>query len=319
MFTKKIVKGTDLREITDSGCNVKKHSLLFNLLKRSLKKATTVAGFIGIATGLFPAIAQAQLIPSTDFSFVSPVRTTADGNIFSSNFPTASGSFQQTTSEDPASDSYVLLKFSLNNTIGNDNKLNLDSQGEFPRAIENFSLVTNNENLNLSFLSATLRTSKLGIDPNTGNFPGLTFGYEPITDNNSPYATFNNDGTRYDFTFDNRSETLTLFLPSSVFTPSYYTERLETPNGEILREDRIPYVNLYTVFGNVIDAGGVQGVVKYPELGIEQRFLVTGNQRVFTQRSVNVPEPTAVATLLGIGAYGTVSLVKRNQRLKKTV
>ncbi|NEQ19224.1 MAG: hypothetical protein F6K28_05040 [Microcoleus sp. SIO2G3] len=42
-------------------------------MKKSLKKATTVAAFIGIGTCLFPAIAQAQLIPTADFPSVSPV------------------------------------------------------------------------------------------------------------------------------------------------------------------------------------------------------------------------------------------------------
>ena len=304
MFTKKNVTGTDLRESTDSGCNVKKHSLSLKKLKRSLKKATTVAAFIGIGTGLFPAIAQAQVEPSIDFAVVSPV----EGGIVTGNTTNAVIDFEQTTTVDPRTDSYARLNLSLRGLYDLDY---LQSQGEFPTDITNFDVFTNNENLNVSSSSGTLRTSELAIDPNTGNFPGLSFGYEAITNNNVPYAAFNNDGVRYDFTFNNRSETLTLFFPTSFFPPFNPND----PNNILSQNGYI----LQYVFGNVEDAGGVQGVVKYPELGIEQRFLVTGNQRVFTQRSVNVPEPTAVATLLGIGAYGTVSLLKRNQRLKKTV
>ena len=278
---------TDLRQITDSGCNVKKHSLSLNKLKRNLKKGTTVAAVIGIAICLFPAGAQAQLIRRANFVDASPVFFTSGGDAVIIFNPEMGGTLG--TSEELVSDSDISLNLRYRRFSPDTKDVNsLDSQGEFPKAIEGLEVVTNNKDLNFSSQNVTLLTSRLAIDPNTGNFPGLSFGYQAITDNN-PFATFNNDGIRYDFTFANRSETLTLFIPSSFFPPFAPGSIILTPNGNNATDPINSIFYLSTVLDNISLAKGVQGVVKYPELGIEQRFLVTGNQRVLTQRSVNVP------------------------------
>ena len=256
-----------------------------NKLIKNLNKATAVAAAIGMAICLFPAIAQAQVIRFFNFS----------GNAFPGDTDpfTDNLTFSVGTSEIPVSDSDVVFGSTLG--LGVQDVNILDSQGVFPGAIRDFTVRTNDDNLNLSFPSGTLRTSRLTIDPTTGNFPGLGFGYQAITDNNFSYAAFNNDGLRYDFTFDNRSETLTLFIPSND------SNLINSLSG------------LLSSFPGSLPSGGVQGVVKYPSLGIEQRLLVTGAQRI------TVPEPTATSTLLGVGALGAVSLLKRNKRFSKPI
>ena len=309
MYTKKIETGTGLYQGIGKGCNLKKSSMSLNKLRKNLNKATTVAAIIGIATCLFPALAQAQ-IRVFNSSGKSPIETTPDGFIDPSSLQFITADLKEGTSEVPVNDSDVLLGFSVRAA---EDVNSLDSQGEFPGSIQSLTVKTNNENLNLSLSSGTLRSSRLAVDPTTGNFPGLSFGYQAITDNNYPYAVFNNDGLRYDFTFDNRSETLTLFIPSS-FLPPIDPNSVTFRNGVNIND---PINSTFFISGLL--TRGVQGVVRYPELGIEQRLLVTGAQRVFTQRGVTVPEPTAPASLLGVAALGAVSLLKRNQRLRKAV
>jgi hypothetical protein len=292
MFTRKIGIATGLYQAIGKGCNI--NSMSLNKLKQNFSKATAVGVVIGIATCLFPACAQAQ-IRFFNISGVSPANDITFVRL----------DFSVGTSEVPVSNSDVLITSTL---VGREDVNSLDSFGEFPGSVQELRVDTNDDNLDLLLTSGTLRTSRLTIDPTTGNFPGLSFGYQAITDNNFPYAAFNNDGLRYDFTFDNRSETLTLFIPSneSSLINSPFVLIGDSPN-------------IFNLFFELSDQGGVQGVVSYPNLGIEQRLLVTGAQRVITQRVVSVPEPTATASLLGVGALGAVSLLKRNKRLSKPV
>ncbi len=153
-------------------------------LRKNLNKATAVAAVIGIATCVFPAIAQAQLRRV----------------------------FQSSGNSDLQSD--VIINFSLDTSVENTNSLDSD-QGEFPGAIQNFTDSGNpNTDLSpLSFTSGDLTVSTLTTDPNTGNFPGLDIGYQDITGDTLSSA-FNNDGLRYDVTFPDGTE-LTLFIPSN--------------------------------------------------------------------------------------------------------
>jgi hypothetical protein len=286
MFTKKIGIATGLYQAIGKECNVKKSSMSLKKSRKNLSKATAVAAVIGIATCLFPAIAQAQVIRVFQASGVSPANDITSVGL----------DFSVGTSEVPVSNSDVLITSSLNGRVDVNS---LDSFGEFPGSVRELRVDTNDDNLDLLLTSGTLKTSRLTIDPNTGNFPGLSFGYQAITDNNFPYAAFNNDGLRYDFTFDNRSETLTLFIPSNE------SSLINSPFDLSLEPDLPNFL---------FSLEGVQGVVSYPNLGIEQRLLVTGAKRV-----VGVPEPTATASLLSLGALGAVSLLKRNKRLRKSV
>lgn len=299
MFIEKIVTATGLYEATGKAYNLKKSSMSLNKFRKNLSKATAVVAIVGIATCVFPAIAQAQ-VPRVFRISGFYVDADVDENIVRL--------FEVKTSDISVS---TFLLFSTKDINS------LESIGEFPGAIQDFEVDSNDGNLNLSFPSGTLRTSRLTIDPTTGNFPGLSFGYEAITDNNLPYAAFNNDGLRYDFTFDNRPETLTWFIPSNdsslINSLSSFYNFLNSLETEVSFDEE-----------GLLGVELLQGVVSYPNLGIEERFLVTGAQRVFTGaqtgiRTVSVPEPTATVSLFGVGTLGAVSLLKRNKRLRKFV
>lgn len=105
MLTKKIVTATGLYQAIGNGCNEKKSSISLKTLRNNLTKTTAVAAVIGIATSLFPAIAQAQ----TRFFKIS-------GN------------------SDIASD--VIVEFSVDTSVEDINSL--ESVGEFPGAIQDF-------------------------------------------------------------------------------------------------------------------------------------------------------------------------------------
>ena len=157
-------------------------------LRKKLNKATAVAAVIGIATCVFPAIAQAQ--------FIRP----------SLSIPLSGNSDLQ---------SDVIINFSLDTSVENTNSRHCSDQGEFPGAIQNFT-DSGNPNTDLSPLSSQsgdLTASRLTTDPTTGNFPGLDIGYQDIT-GDTPSSAFNNDGLRYDVRFPDGTE-LTLFIPSN--------------------------------------------------------------------------------------------------------
>ena len=240
-------------------------------LRKNLNKASAVVAVIGIATCVFPAIAQAQLRRPSPL-----LDQTTD---FSGN------------SNDPPN---VNINFSLDTSVQNTNSPG-SAQGEFPGAIQNFTDSGNpNSNLRpLSFPSGDLTASRLTTDP-TGNFPGLDIGYNDIT-GNTPSSNFSNhEGLRYDVTFANTSETLTLFIPS---------------NDSSL-------INSLSGLSDFLSSNGVnqiEGVARRD--GIEEKFIITNPQpsrQGFT--FTTVPEPNATASLLGLGAMGAVSLLKRNKR-----
>ena len=61
MLTRKIGIATGLYQAIGKGCNVNKSSMSLKKWRKNLSKATAVAAVVGIATCLFPAIAQAQV------------------------------------------------------------------------------------------------------------------------------------------------------------------------------------------------------------------------------------------------------------------
>lgn len=274
MFTKKVVTVTSLYQAIGNECNVNKSSMSLNKMRQNLTKTTAVAAVIGIASCLFPAIAQAQVTRLLRFS----------GN------------------SDVLSD--VIIDFSVDTSVEDIN--NSQSVGEFPGAIQNFT-DTGNPNTNLSplyFPSGNLRTSRLTIDPTTSEVLPIIRDY---TENDniqvsdiSPGGTFNNDWLRYDVTFDNRSETLTLFIPS---------------NDSSL-------INSLSGFNDVLRSSPIQAVVSRPDVGRIEKILASNPDPLRRALNINiatVPEPTATASLFGVGVLGGVLLLKRNKRLRKSV
>ncbi|MEC4817227.1 MAG: hypothetical protein SAK29_28750 [Scytonema sp. PMC 1069.18] len=228
-------------------------------MRHNLIKATTITVVTGIATCLHPAIAQAQqAIPEIP--------------LFDTPLLQFSG-FSDLNSE-------VTVTFSLNPSVEDINSL--ESVGEFPRAVQNFTTSGNQETglSPLSFDYGTVRTSRLTSDSTTGAFPGVNL---------------NNDGLRYDVTFENGSETLTLFIPS---------------NDSSL---------INSLSGLSEESDGIQGVVTYSDgrLATIVSTNIPGRQ-AFTVTTVSVPESTATAGLVGLGALGAVSVLKRNKRLSKS-
>ncbi len=275
MFTKKVITATGLYQAIGKECNENKSSMSLNKMRQNLTKTTAVAAVIGIATCLFPAIAQAQVRRLLQFS----------GN------------------SDIASD--VIIDFSVDMSVEDIN--NSESVGEFPGAIQNFT-DTGNPNTNLSplfFPSGNLRTSRLTIDPTTSEVLPTIRDYTEndniqVSDIISPGGTFNNDWLRYDVTFDNESETLTLFIPS---------------NDSSL-------INSLSGFNDVLGSSPIQAVVSRPDVGRIEKILASNPdplRRALNPNVATVPEPTATASLLGVGALGAVSLLNRNKRLRKSV
>lgn len=272
MFTQN--ETTGLNRASGKGCNLKKYTILNNL--RKLKTAATVAAVIGIATGVFPAIAQAQLVRRTPQT--QPILLSGDPN-------------QEANVR--------LIEFSLDPSVADTNPD--PNVGEFPGAIQNFRIDSNNDNLDLFLPSGDLRTSKLTTDPTTGNFPGLNFGYEAFIEYTTSRSDFNNDGLRYDVTFPGRTETLTLFIPSN------------DPN-----DDRL--INSLSGLNDFLISNQIQAVVSRPDVPPPEnvaRIVASNpdpNRRALNFRFATVPEPTATASLLGVGALGAVALLKRNKR-----
>jgi preprotein translocase subunit SecG len=283
MSTKKIVTATGLYQAIGNGCNENKSSMSLNKMRQNLTKTTAVAAVIGIATCLFPAIAQAQS---------TRPRASGDGDV----------------------NSNTTIEFFVDTSV-KDINLNPDV-GEFPRAIQDFiDTGSQSDELDrLEFRFGNLRTSRLTIDPTTDpGDPELFPTIRDYTDNDnirvsdilSPGSTFNNDWLRYDVTFDNESETLTLFLPSN-----------DSSN------DPRSLINSLSGFNNVLASNRIQAVVSRPDIGRIEKILESNDdpsRRALRVTVATVPEPTATASLLSVGALGAVSLLKRNKRLRKSV
>ncbi|WP_073631753.1 PEP-CTERM sorting domain-containing protein [Scytonema sp. HK-05] len=295
MFTKKVVTATGLYQAIGKGCNENKSSMSLNKMRQNLTKTTAVAAVIGVATCLFPAIAQAQL--ATDQAQAQQAQPVisldSTSTLIAEDEPNLEANVRQ-------------ISFVLNTSVQDTEPADLNV-GKFPEAIQNFRIDSNDDNLDLFRESGTLTTSRLTIDPSTSevlpripDFDGdnIRFDRDIVPD-----GTFNNDWLRFDATFPNTPTTLTLFIPST--DPSL--------------------INSLSGLDEILLSGRVQAVVSRP--GVDRprnvaRFLASNpdrNRQALNFRVATVPEPTATASLLGLGTLGAISLLKRNKRLKKSV
>ncbi|MDF5720762.1 MAG: PEP-CTERM sorting domain-containing protein [Rhizonema sp. PD37] len=292
-MTEKIMTATGLQKVASTGCNVKKDLTTLDKLRKNFTKATGIAAAIGIAACLFPATAQAQIFPIPDLFL--PLDTPLLE--FSGNSDVLSN---------------VNVNFLLNPSVENTNSQG-PYLGVFPGAILNFTDTSNSNPANtLTFSSGTLTASRLTTDPNTGNFTGVgnfsgfEYGYSTISDNTIAGNFSSNSGLRYDVTFDNSSERLTLFIPSTDPNLSNSLSGLITALGTSRYSE-------------------LQGVVTRPD-GSNERFFVANpaipnqqSRRPFRVTLATVPEPTTTASLLAVGALGAVSVLKRNWNVRKSV
>ncbi|MDF5731007.1 MAG: PEP-CTERM sorting domain-containing protein [Rhizonema sp. PD38] len=288
---------TALQKVASKGSNVKKDLTSLDKLRKNFTKATGIAAAIGIAACLFPATAQAQisLFPNPIANPILPLDTPLLQ--FSGNSDVLSN---------------VRVSFLLNPSVENTNSQD-PYLGVFPGAILNFTDTSNSNPANtLTFSSGTLTASRLTTDPNTGNFTGVgnfsgfEYGYSTISDNTTAGNFSSNSGLRYDVTFDNSPERLTLFIPSTDPNLSNSLSGLITSLGTSRYSE-------------------LQGVVTRPD-GSNERFFVANpaipnqqSRRPFRVTLATVPEPTATASLLTVGALGAVSVLKRNRNVRKSV
>ncbi|MEI2581674.1 PEP-CTERM sorting domain-containing protein [Scytonema sp. PRP1] len=297
MFTKKVVTATGLYQAIGKGCNENKSSMSLNKMRQNLTKTTAVAAVIGVATCLFPAIAQAQTSDQAQAQVTSDQAQAQPGR-------SRRSASKLIADEPPNVQANVrAIKFVLDTSVQNtEPDLNV---GKFPGAIQDFEIDSYDDNLDLFRESGTLTTSTLTIDPSTSDvlpripdFDGDNIGFNRDI---VPGGTFNNDWLRFDATFPDTPTTLTLFIPSN--DPSL--------------------INSLSGLDEILLSGQVQAVVSRPDVLPEQniaRFLASNEQA--DRRSLTfatVPEPTATASLLGVGTLGAITLLKRNKRLKKSV
>jgi hypothetical protein len=283
MFTKKVITATGLYQAIGKECNQKKSSMSLNKMRQNLTKTTAVAAVIGIATCLFPAIAQAQLaIPRR---LIPTIQSSGNPN-------------QQAN--------VSLIEFSLDTSVED---INLAPDlGEFPGAIQNFRVDSEVDDVPDLFLSSgTVRTSRLVFNANNEVDPIIVDYSNPDNIDNisrfdlSPDATSNN-WLRYDVTFPDSTATSALFLPS---------------NDSSL-------INSLSGLNDFFSSNPIQAVVSRPDVDrVESRIakIVASNPDP-ARRSltfVTVPEPTATASLLGVGALGAITLLKRNKRQSKSI
>jgi hypothetical protein len=245
----------------------------FNNFRKNLTITTAVAAVIGVATCLLPASVEAQIVP----------RVTTRQRMF--GIPNEEARFS-------------LIDFVLDTSVEDINSLN--SLGEFPGAIQNLRVDSEVDEVPDLFVeSGNLTASRLMFNANNEVEPTVTDFSDRNNIDNITLFDLSPDGTsidwlRYDVTFPNRTETLTLFLPSN---DSSLINSLSGLND----------------FSNPI-----QAVVSRPDVDrVESRTakIVASNPDILRQSItiVSVPEPTATATLFGIGAFGVISLLKRNK------
>ncbi|MUG95315.1 PEP-CTERM sorting domain-containing protein [Scytonema sp. UIC 10036] len=284
MSTAKIVTATGLYQAVAQECNVRKTSMSLNKLRNNLTKTTAVAAVIGIATCLFPAIAQAQLGSRLPQTPPTPV------------------------SANPNEEANVrLIQFSLDTSVED---INLAPDlGEFPGAIQNFRVDSEVDDVPDLFIpSGTLRTFRLTFNANNEVDPIIVDYSNPDNIDNITLFDLSRDGTsnewlRYDVTFPDSPATLTLFLPSN-------------------DPDDTNLIDSLSGFNNFSSSNPIQAVVSRPDVGrVQSRTakIVESNPDLERQSLTfaTVPEPTATASLLGVGALGAVTLLKRNKRLQK--
>jgi len=192
-----------------------------------------------------------------------------------------------------------IVDFEIDTTVQDRDQAD-NSRGYFPGAIQNYTRLSLDRSSILESSSlGNLTVSKLTSDA-TGNGLGLvdTNGLQ-ITLNRLqqllPDVNFSNDVLRYDVAFDSS--------PSSTNNFSFFI-----PSNDS---------NLINNLSGLIRFNQLRGIL--PE-NVGSNDDTTGTFRLLQQdSSQRVPEATATAGLLGVGALGVASLVKRNKHLKKTV
>lgn len=191
------------------------------------------------------------------------------------------------------------LNFDIDTTVQDQDQAD-NSRGYFPGAIQNYTrLSLDRSSILESSPLGNLTVSKFTSDA-TGNVLGLvdTNGLE-ITLNRLqqllPDVNFSNDVVRYDVAFPSITSSTNNF---SFFIPSNDS-------------------NLINNLSDLTQFNELRGIL--PGV-VSPNDNITGTFRLLEQdSSQRVPEPTATAGLLGVGALGVASLVKRNKHLKKTV
>jgi hypothetical protein len=274
-------------------------------MRQNLTKTTAVAAVIGVASCLFPAIAQAQL--ATDQAQAQPTPQPSEQPQVVT--PPRRRSLLQ-FSGDPNQEANVrLINFSLDTSVQDINSD--DSVGEFRGAVPNFTVDSVDDAVpDLSLSSGTLKTSRLTFNANNEVDPIIVDYSNPnniknISRSDLSQGGTSNDWLRYDVTFPDSPATLALFLPSN--DPSL--------------------INSLSGFNDFLSSNPqIQAVVSRPDVDrVESRTAKVvesnpdPNRKALNFRVATVPEPTATASLLGVGTLGAITLLKRNRRQSKSV
>lgn len=191
------------------------------------------------------------------------------------------------------------LNFDINTRVQDQAQAD-NNRGYFPGAIQNYTL-NNGSVLGGPLREASplgnLTVSKLTPDAN-GNFLGLGENNITLARLRDRFIglNFDNDVLRYDVAFPS------LFPGELIFPNNTFTFLLPSNDS-----NQIKNLSGLTRFNQL------QGVV--PSFG----GLGGGFFTLTQASSQRIPEPTATASLLGVGAFGVASLLKRNKHLKKTV
>lgn len=193
-----------------------------------------------------------------------------------------------------------IVDFEIDTTVQDQDQAD-NSRGYFPGAIQNYTRrnLPDRSSIFESSPLGNLTVSKLTSDA-TGNGLGLfdTNGLE-ITLNRLQQllggVNFSNDVLRYDVAFDS--------IPSSTNNFTFFI-----PSNDS---------NLINNLSGLTQFNELRGILPGAVFPNDNR---TGTFCLSEQGSCQqVPEPTATAGLLGVGALGVASLVKRNKHLKKAV
>jgi hypothetical protein len=196
------------------------------------------------------------------------------------------------------------LDFEIDTTVQDQAQAD-NTRGYFPGAIQNYIRRAGSfegdifessslGNLTVSKLTSDATGNVLGlVDPTSGLQITLNQLQDVFSDVN---FNFSNDVLRYDVSFPSIPDSTNRLI---FFIPSNDSNLINNLSGLTQFNKLEGIIPRETSFSGIGGGGG--------------RFTI--NQA----SSQRVPEPTATASLLGIGALGVASLVKRKKHLKKTV
>ncbi len=247
-----------------------------------LKKSTTVATVITIAACLVPESAQAIILR-----------------------------FSGTPAATPRID---IFEFDINLNVSESN----NNEGFFSGAITKFRgqfVGGEPENiifLPLSFSSGNLTASVLSqseLESDLTNFgdPRITF-INLVEDPFNPNANnFNNGAVRYEATSEQSPVTLTLFVPC----PDQQST-CQTWANSLSTLQQFPLIPAVVQIPNPINGGNF-----IQPFGFQQNSGLSLNEVIPAPDATEIPEPNAIASLLGFGALGVASLLKYNKGSSK--